>query len=80
MNGRVVSTPLLIKLLCLASPSLYLDSNLKGGCVQSGRSGPHKPINAATPGWGTSVCYLPMKDHKREGGGAISRFDYNPLC
>ncbi len=32
-NGGVVSTPLLIKLLSLASPSCRLDSNQKGGCV-----------------------------------------------
>ncbi len=32
-NGGVVSTPLMIKLLFLASPSRHLNSNRKGGCV-----------------------------------------------
>ncbi len=39
----VVSTPLPIKLLSLASPSRHLDSTQKGGRVKSGRCGAHKP-------------------------------------
>ncbi len=41
--GGIVSTPLPIKLLSLASSPHRLDSIQKGGCVKSGRSGIRKP-------------------------------------
>ncbi len=62
-NGGVVGTPLLIKLLSLASSSRHLDSNRKWGCVCKERTPgalkpgklnlawAAKPLNAAAQSW-----------------------------
>ncbi len=49
-NGGIVSTPLPIKLLSLASPPRHLDSNRKGGCVCEERTVRRYQTRQAQPG------------------------------
>ncbi len=69
INGGAGTKPLPTKLLSLRNFQTKVGEGSKERtlrCSQPGQASlawAAKPINAATPGLGTSVCYLPLKHH-----------------